>query len=347
MIWLTWRQFRTQAIVTASVLAAIAIGLIVTGLDLRHEYAAAGLPGCSARHDCETVATALINQLRSGSDDVVIFFDSVFVLYAVPALIGLFWGAPLLAREFEAGTLRLAWNQSVSRNRWLAVKLGLIGLAAMATAGLLSLLITWWSSPIDRALNYAGANAAITFNRLDPILFGVRGIAPIGYAAFAVALGVTFGVLIRRTVPAMAATLTAFVVAELAWVKWVRPHLISPLVVKTALTSNFSELITGSQVGGPMTLTGDWHSASAWLLSNQTVTPAGHVFTGPTTSACEGNNFQACTAWVASKHLSQLVTFQPGSRFWAFQGIETAIFVLLAVALAVFCAWRIRARRFA
>ena len=42
----------------------------------------------------------------------------------MPALIGAFWGAPLITREFEAGTFRLAWNQSVTRARWLAIKLG-------------------------------------------------------------------------------------------------------------------------------------------------------------------------------------------------------------------------------
>jgi hypothetical protein len=345
MIWLTWRQFRAQAVVAGSVLGAIAIGLVVTGLELRHRYDAAGLPGCYTRHDCEFVATGLINQLRAG-DYSVLFFASVFVLYAVPALIGLFWGAPLVAREFEAGTLRLAWNQSVSRNRWLAVKLGLVGLAAIATAGLLSLLITWWSSPVDRALNYAGANAAIGLNRLDPTLFGVRGIAPIGYAAFAVALGVTFGVLIRRTVPAMAATLATFVGVEVVWAKWVRQHLIPPTVVKAPLTNAFDMLIT-NQNGSSMTVTGNWHNASAWVLSNQSVTPAGHVFTGPAGRACMGNSFQACTAWVANLHLSQLVTFQPGSRFWALQGIETAAFLVLAALLAAFCAWRISSRRLA
>jgi hypothetical protein len=345
MMWVTWRQFRAQAIVAGSVLAAIAIGLVITGLNLRHKYDAAGLPSCYIRHDCEFVATGLINQLRAG-DYNVIFFASVFVLYAVPALIGLFWGAPLLAREFEAGTLRLAWNQSVSRNRWLAVKLGTIGLAGMAAAGLLSLLITWWSSPVDQALNYTGANAAIGLNRLDPTLFGVRGIAPIGYAAFAVALGVTLGVLIRRTVPAMAATLAAFVGVEIAWAKWVRPHLIPPTVVKATLTNGFNELI-GSGNGSQLTVVGNWHNASAWVLSNQTLTAAGHLFTGPAPSACQGGSFQACAAALVSMHMTQLVTFQPGSRFWALQGIETAAFVVVAALLAVFCAWRISTRRLA
>ena len=77
-------------------------------------------------------------------------------MYLAPALIGLFWGAPLIARELETGTYRLAWNQSVTRSRWTLAKLGIGGLASVAVAGLLSLMITWWASPINTALNYGG-----------------------------------------------------------------------------------------------------------------------------------------------------------------------------------------------
>ena len=132
-----------------------------------------------------------------------------------PALIGIFWGAPLVARELETGTFRLAWTQSVTRTRWLAVKLGVVGLASMAVAGLLSLMVTWWSSPIDRV------NASIV--RL------VRSARhrPVGYAAFAFVLGVTAGVLIRRTLPAMATTLAAFVATRLLFNHFVLPKLIA------------------------------------------------------------------------------------------------------------------------
>ena len=52
------------------------------------------------------------------------YFAGGAALYLTPALIGTFWGAPLVTRELEAGTLRLAWNQSVTRTRWMAAKLG-------------------------------------------------------------------------------------------------------------------------------------------------------------------------------------------------------------------------------
>ena len=49
----------------------------------------------------------------------------------------------------------------------------MIGLAAMAVVGLMSLTVTWWASPLDQA------NAAL-FGTFDQ-----RDLVPIGYAAFA------------------------------------------------------------------------------------------------------------------------------------------------------------------
>jgi len=66
------------------------------------------------------------------------------IILVVPALLGIFWGAPLVANELETGTYRLAWTQSVTRKRWLAAKLGLVGLWSMAVAGLLSFIVTLW-----------------------------------------------------------------------------------------------------------------------------------------------------------------------------------------------------------
>jgi hypothetical protein len=343
MFWLTWRQFRTQAIAAAVIVVAVAVFLIISGLGLRHSYDHAGLPHCLVHHDCERLATAFVDQLKSGK---FIFIASSILLYVVPGLIGLFWGAPLLAREFETGTVRLAWNQSVTRNRWVLAKLGIVGLAAMAAAGLLSLLITWWASPLDQALNYVGPYATISLNRLDPTLFGARGIAPIGYAAFAVALGVAAGVLIRRTIPAMAVTIAVFAAVQLIWPNWVRPHLIPPTVVRASLGTTFDDLYV-TQPGGQMFIKGPWYKSGAWILSNQTVTPSGHVFTGPATSACLGNSTQACLAWVTRQKLAQLVSYQPANRFWALQWYEMAVFLVLAAGLGWLCAWWVNRHRLA
>ena len=209
MIRLTWRQFRTQATVAFGALAVIAVVLAITGPQLVHLYYTSVVP-CQAQGDCSLATTAFV-----GRDKLLQGLGLVLVV--VPGIIGVFWGAPLMARELETGTYKLAWTQSVPRRRWLAVKLGLVGLSSVAVAGLLSLMVTWWSSPIDRV------NA-------DPFtVFDQRGIVPFGYAAFAFALGVTAGMLLRRTVPAMIATLVVFAGIRLAVTNWIRPYLLAPL----------------------------------------------------------------------------------------------------------------------
>ena len=181
-------QFRMQAAVAFGALVVIAVVLGLTGPHLAHLYDTT-VATCGTHGDCTSATATFLSNDR-------LLQDLGNVVIALPAIIGVFWGAPLVAHELETGTHRLVWTQSVTRTRWFAVKLGLGGVASMAAAGLFSLMMTWWSSPIDR----------INGNRFTSV-FDQRGIVPIGYAAFAFALGVLAGVLIRRTLPAMATAL--------------------------------------------------------------------------------------------------------------------------------------------
>ena len=190
MIWLSWRQFRVQAIVAGCVLAGLAIVLAATGFTLAHLYNDSGLHHCPNKGACAHALSVFSNELR-GSIYEAVFYFCIVLIYLAPALIGAFWGAPLVAREAETGTLRLAWSQSVSRSRWLLIKVAMLGLAAMAVAGLLSLMLYLWSQPAYEAARYASAHgpSGLSIARLSPLLFGTNGIAPMGYAAFAFASG--------------------------------------------------------------------------------------------------------------------------------------------------------------
>ena len=221
-------------------------------------------------------------------------------------------------------------------------------LAAMATTGLFSLLLTWWSGPIDTASPFDKGNS-ITFLRLGFVLFPTRGITPLGYAAFAFTLGVTAGVLIRRTVPAMAATLATFLFIQIACPIWVRPHLIPPAHKFVALTAadipnaNLAVGPGGSTIIVPKlpAMTGDW------ILSTQNIDPAGHPFNVNSVSVCQGNSSQACDNTLSSLHLRALIAYQPAGRFWALQWAETGVFLAAALVLAGFCFWWIGRRRLA
>jgi hypothetical protein len=343
MIWLGWRQFRVQAIVAGAALVAVAAALAVTGPHLAALFDSNGLATCQAT--CGTDAANFINQVK-GSATELIFYGSISLLYAVPGLIGIFWGAPLVARELESGTFRLAWNQSVTRARWIAVKLGLVGLAAMATTGLLSLMTSWWASPLYQAAQKAGQDS-LSINKVAPPLFGATGIAPVGYAAFAFALGVTAGVLIRRTIPAMAVTLVIFAAVQVVMPLVIQPHLIPPAQLTAPFNANTANEMMISSPGNTMTVVGNFSRPGAWILSNQTITPSGRLFTGPATSACLSSTAppQQCNNWLNSQHLRQLISYQPASRFWPLQWLEVAIYLVLAAGLSLLCVWQVGRRR--
>jgi hypothetical protein len=335
VIRFTWMQFRIQGLIAIGGLLLAAILLALTGPNLVHLYDTTIL-NCAARGDCAAATTALIDK----GDRVGIVLR--VVVEVVPALIGLFWGAPLVARELETGTYRLIWVQ-VTRTRWIAIKLGLLGLVSMAVAGLLSLMVTWWSSPLDRV-------------RMTPFTsFDQRGLVPIGYAAFAFVLGVTAGAVIRRTLPAMAAVLGGFAVARLAVAHWVRPYLISPLKVVTPDTAIAS---SGSSSTSPSVL-----DRRDWILSDQTINAHGRVIGEFGGIGASGNTMTSLTSHGMAIHgvgscpnihnetpqnvqqcvehlgLREALTYQPISHYWALQWTELALFLGAAAVLSGFCVW--------
>jgi hypothetical protein len=146
MIGLSLLQFRVQAITAAAVMAAFAILLAATGPYLASLYAASGITGCQPA-SCGDLAGTFLQQVYGAGTYWGPYLLGVMLILLTPAIIGLFWGAPLIARELETGTSALAWNQSVTRTRWLAIKLTVCGLAAMAVTEGLSLMQAWWAAP--------------------------------------------------------------------------------------------------------------------------------------------------------------------------------------------------------
>ena len=346
MIRMTLRQFRTEAIVAFVVLIALAVVLAVTGGNLV-SVSDAFKNTCGAAHNCATTTNPV-----TGVDDQLQHALELVGMIA-PALVGLFFGAPLVAREIETGTFRLAWTQSVTRWRWLAVKLGVVGLAAMAFGGLLTWMANWWMSPID----------AVNVNRFDLSNFGLHGVAPIGYAAFAFALGATAGVLLRRTVPAMAVTLAGFAGVRLAVMYWIRPNFASPVheSVPLPLPEGGVSFSPGAQAAfNPPAVS----VPNGWVYSTEVVNKSGHAPTAhyllnacpsffnqalqppPTGRKVTAGNtgvtlFNNCVDKL-SRTLHTFVTYQPGSRFWAFQWAEMGVFLAAALALCGITYWWLR-----
>jgi hypothetical protein len=313
MTWLTWRQHRAQLYVGAAALAGLAVLLLITGLQMASQYHSA-LTACAANHNCGN----LPNTLFLGNHTVGFL---VILTIGVPGLLGLFWGAPLVATELETGTTQFAWMQTITRKRWLAVKTGWVLLAAAVWGGAVSALVTWWSGP----------NNALQLDAFKANRFDIQGIVPVGYALFAVALGIAAGTLLRRTLPAMAVTLAVFIAVRVVITEVVRPHYM------TAVTATYS-LATGFVPSGSyLQLNQGIRGPSGQVVSSTTNGP---VFDGVPASgapaACQpliNSGNRGAPSCLMAHGYHGFVTYQPASRYWAFQGIETGIFVLLAAAL--------------
>jgi hypothetical protein len=161
------------------------------------------------------------------------------------------------------------------------------------------------------------------------LFFDVQGIVPAGYALFATALGIAAGMLLRRTLSAIAIVLAGFVCLRLVFTQFIRQHYM------TAVTAYYSPLANFTPSG------------SSWALSQGFVSKQGQVFTGESVGAILVNGVPSCLVRGAPLSTAQFsalscmrahgfrgfTTYQPASRYWAFQGIETGIFVALAAAL--------------
>jgi ABC-type transport system involved in multi-copper enzyme maturation permease subunit len=322
MTWWTWRQHRSQMLAAAAVLAALAVWMGVTGVTFAREFRDLGIASClAARGDCSQ-AIDQFEALHRG----LAFLVPLFLV--APGLIGVFWGAPLIAREVEAGTHRLAWTQSLSRRRWLAWQLGVLGTGTVLLSALFAWLVSWWSGPI------VGAG----LNRFTPGIFDLRGIVPVFYAAFAFALGVAVGSVIRRTVAAMGITLLGYAGVRAAVTFLARPHFATPLVVSSPMGQGNVRV-----------------DLADWVLHTEAVDAVGHVVgrgggidLRVTVGRCPARSFldpkasiQSCLQRLGVHLVS---TIQPYNRYWSFQLIESAIFAVLTVLLVAFTVRWVRRR---
>jgi hypothetical protein len=353
MIRFAWLQTRAQTLTGAAALTAVVVVTVVTGVELSHLY------NTLVTH-CHTVGDCPAATARYASQKHFLQNALSFLLRVTPALLGIFWGAPLCAREFETGTFRLAWTQSVSRQRWLITKLAMGLIATVLVAGILTLAVTWWS----RGFDILSANQYGNFDERD--------IVPIGYAAFAFTLGALVGAITRRLLPAMAVSLAGFVAVRLAVTAWVRPHLITPLRTVVSMTSAPSFDIRGT-IHGPVlahVTVAAPDLPNAWVQSLKLVTTSGHAPTSAQESAlinqycppiahsalpasgpaggpvhASGNPAALANCQTQLEHLFRVaVSYQPPSRYWIFQWSELGIFIALAVAAGIGCFWWITRR---
>ncbi len=303
MIWVNWRQHRGQAIACLGLLAALAIYAVVVSTSMRTAFSNDGLPACLARGpaaSCETGITAFTG--RFGSEVNVAFWS---VLLIFPGVLGVLIGAPLIARELEFGTWRLAWSQSVTRTRWLAVKLALVAGGVIVLGAAITAVITWYRAPMDRLTGHFINNT-----------YDFEGMVLTAYILCAFGFAVLAGVLIRRSIPAMIVAFVPWLAIRLVVEYVFRPHFQAPLTF-VQICSSPQSCIGGSGLGFLPPITGH---LGDWVLGM-------------------GGN-----PGLLGNHLGNTWLYQPANRFWTFQSIEAGIFVALTAAALGAAIWLLRRR---
>lgn len=242
MIWLTWRQHRGEALAITALLSALGLLVLVTGLPMHEAYerdgvAACRLPAGAADQACSQILQTFEAQFAGLPSQ----FGSW--LHLLPVFAALLIGVPLLSREYEYGTWQLAWTQAVPRTRWLTVKLALVLSAVTAAAVVFAAMMSWWIRPIS-----PHQFTVETFN-YSVLVFP-------SYVLLALAVGLFAGALIRRTIPAMAAALPAFLAVRMFVEFVLRPNYRTPLTVADSANASTNGWIVNEYVANPGDTTG-------------------------------------------------------------------------------------------
>jgi ABC-type transport system involved in multi-copper enzyme maturation permease subunit len=315
MTWLVWRQYRAQGAIAFALLAAAAAVILVDGFRIASRWHSI-LATCAGHSACLQQQGPLVNGVVS---------DLPYISLIVPVVLGMLWGAPLVAHELESRTSDFAWAQSVTRTRWLTHKAGWLLLAAAVCGGVIAILITWWSGPTN----------ALSASAFVPGQFDTQGIVPIGYAVFAMALGIAVGTVARRTLPAIAVALGGFIGLRLVISNFLRPHYMSAITIYYNVTGSFTPpgapwvLAQGAVSRSGVEVSSGWGNLYPALpASCQRVLLESQGVAGKS-----GASMNAVFSCMQAHGWRGFVTYQPSSRYWPFQGIETGIYVLLAAAL--------------
>jgi hypothetical protein len=317
--WVRWRQQRTETLIAAGVLVLLAALLVPTGLHMASVYDRDGLASCTAQSsfNCNQTVNAFLQRFDA-LNSLIGWFN------LIPGVIGILLAAPFIL-ELENGTFKLCWTQSVTRRRWLAGKLGITVAAALLAALAMTALMTWWRSPLDHLQG-----------RMQTSVFDFEGTVGFGYVLFALGLALAIGAVWRRAVPALIISFAGYIAARIFVQSWLRERYESPLSSTVAIAK---------RAPGP-------NLTHAWILSEAPSDRTGHTLTQPVLSAIRSCASPA-TGGVKRIDPSCLggrgggymhAVFQPASRFWLFQGIETALFGGIGLMCILFAAWWVHER---
>lgn len=314
LLWVVWRQHRIGLVGAVLVLGGFALLLLINGAAMHADVHRLGLDACG---DVNSARCSLPLQLFSSRYGGIAMYLPRLLEF-LPAVLGVFLGAPLLARELESGTYRFAWTQGRTRTQLLATKLAVLAAALVLLSLGFSALFAWWFGPFAPVMGRMESGQAY---EIEGVVFAARTL-------FGFLLGALVGAVIRRTVPAMAATAALWLAAVVPSVLYLRPLIAAPVTVPA---------------GSPQV-----DVSTIWVIDDWYQNAAKHRLSGRAADSLvlQGTGGQRVDVnqWLARHGWTEWVSFQPDSRFWHFQVIETSCYVVLAALLCWATLWWARRR---
>ncbi len=324
MIWLTIRQYRVQIAAMLAVAVLLAIGMAVAAEYVARVRTELGVDTCVPLPNTNVNCVQLDTEWRRRTGLLNYVFYSLYVL---PAVIASYVGGPLFAVEFERGTHRFAWTQSVSRVRWAALKLGVVLLVTLVAAIVLA--------PFGAGQRvFSGRDVVSPFET-----FEIEGLALVSYFVFGLAAGAFFGAWSRRILAGMLIGLLVFGAVRVA------VHNLRPTYQEPA-TAPYPYSLGLGQTSFNL-------PPDAWVIGDTAIDLEGRpvarerlnsllreYFTSPRQIGPSSND----ATFLRENGVIRLMAYQPADRFWTFQAIEAAIFTGLAALFAFLTLWRVRRR---
>ncbi|HSX17369.1 MAG TPA: ABC transporter permease subunit [Patescibacteria group bacterium] len=331
MNWFTWRLHRKQFMIFGVLLALSAALLIPTGIHFWHAYQSA-LQTC-VQNPATPSCSDLPGSLMQSQVDVLIRTTVFAIGLGTPLLLGLFLGSPLIAKEYEEGTNKLVWTQSVSRRKWLTTQLAWALMFAALYGLAVTLLTTWWSHTTN----------TLYLNRFHTGLFMEQGIVPVAYSVFFTSLGFALSACFRKTLLALGITFALFVVFQTTFSQVIRPRYMAPIAVTAPM--------------GPGAIDEKIPKDAAWVLTRNIIDKNGKSFDsfdvqnmppecqqiiqnaqtsdgGHAVRVKSAGGRDSLDDCLNQAGIHQTATYQPSYRYWDFQRIEAGIYLgmtLLAV----------------
>jgi hypothetical protein len=308
MTWVAWRQQRPSTVAAAILLAVAGLILLASGWQVTSLARDSGLAACVASGgDCQVLAEAFAN--RYGP-----ILEPVSALGALlPVALGVLFGGPLLAREFEQGTHRLAWTQSVTRSRWLTARLAMAAAVLVVVAAVAAGLLTWWWGRFDQL----GISSRAALER--------GSLVPVATAVLAFAIATAAGAITRRVVAALAAGLVAVLVVtialNLAAQHWLPPR---PATITYPAGQPSPRADLNDQV-----LSSGYRDRAGRELSPQAVD-----------RLCPSTAGQAVDRCLAASGIQRVDRYQPAGRAWQLALAQSALYLVVAALFLMLAWWR-------